>query len=296
MAHKSNEPCTAASWRPYVSAPDIWMIGDIQGCLTPLDALLSQPLIAQNPSAQFWFAGDLVNRGPSSLQTLRRLMSLEDRSVFLLGNHDLHLLAVAAGIRAPGKNDTFQEVLTAPDAGDIIHWLRHRKLAHFDLDHLMIHAGVLPKWSVKKTLSLAAEVEQALRSDGWAKLLQKMYGNEPAHWKDGHTGTKRLRVIMNALTRLRMCNPKGHMMLTVKSSPKDRSDGLIPWFDLPDRATHNVTVVFGHWSTLGLLNRPNVICLDTGCVWGGHLTAMRLQDRQLVQVACHQEMDPLAVS
>lgn len=278
-----------------MSAPDIWMIGDIQGCYAPLDALLSQPLIAENPQARFWFAGDLVNRGPSSLQTLRRLMSLEDRSVFLLGNHDLHLLAVAAGIRAPGKSDTFHEVLTAPDAGDIIYWLRHRKLAHFELDHLMVHAGVLPKWTVKKTLSLANEVEQALRSDNWAKSLQKMYGNEPTRWKEGHTGAKRLRVIINALTRLRMCNPKGNMMLSVKSSPKDRSDDLIPWFDMPERATRDVTVVFGHWSTLGLLNRPDVICLDTGCVWGGHLSAMRLQDRRLVQIACHQEMDPLAV-
>lgn len=279
-----------------MSAPDIWMIGDIQGCYGPLDALLAQPEIAQNPEARFWFAGDLINRGPSSLQTLRRLMSLEDRGVFLLGNHDLHLLAVAAGIRAPGKNDTFHDILTAPDAGDIVYWLRHRKLAHFELDHLLVHAGVLPKWSVKKTLSLAGEVEQALRSDNWAKSLQKMYGNEPRHWKDDHTGSKRLRVIVNALTRLRMCNSKGHMMLSVKSSPKDRTDGLIPWFDMPDRATRQVTVVFGHWSTLGLMNRPDAICLDTGCVWGGHLTAMRLQDRKLVQVACHQALDPLATS
>ena len=278
------------------SAPDIWMIGDIQGCVAPLLSLLSHPDIAGNPHARFWFAGDLVNRGPSSLQTLRHLMSLEDRGLFLLGNHDLHLLAVAAGIRGPGKNDTFQEVLTAPDAGDIIDWLRHRKLAHFELGHLMVHAGVLPKWTVKKTLSLAGEVEQALQSNNWQKSLQKMYGNEPTRWKEGHTGAKRLRVIVNALTRLRMCNPKGHMMLSVKSSPMGRHDNLIPWFDMPERATRDVTVVFGHWSTLGLYNRPDVVCLDTGCVWGGHLTAMRLQDRHLVQVACHQALDPLAVS
>ena len=279
-----------------MNSTDIWMIGDLQGCLAPLQSVLSHPEIANNPQARFWFAGDLVNRGPSSLQTLRYLMSIEDRSVFLLGNHDLHLLAVAAGVRAPGKNDTFHEVLTAPDAAEILHWLRHRNLAHFELDHLMVHAGVLPKWTVKKTLSLAGEVEHALRSDNWAKSLQKMYGNEPTHWKNGHTGAKRLRVIINALTRLRMCNPKGHMALSVKSSPKDRTDDLIPWFDMPDRQTKDVTVVFGHWSTLGLMNRPDAICLDTGCVWGGHLTAMRLQDRRLIQVACHQEMDPLTVS
>jgi bis(5'-nucleosyl)-tetraphosphatase (symmetrical) len=279
-----------------MSEPSIWMVGDIQGCCGPLESLLTHPAIANDAQARFWFAGDLVNRGPASLKTLRRLMSLEDRGVFLLGNHDLHLLAVAAGVRGPAKNDTVQEVLTAPDAGDLIHWLRHRKLAHFELGHLMVHAGVLPKWTVKKTLALAAEVELALRSDNWKKSLQKMYGNEPAHWKEGHTGAKRLRVIVNTLTRLRMCNSKGHMELAVKSSPHNRADGLIPWFDMPERETRDVTVVFGHWSTLGLMNRPDAICLDTGCVWGGHLSAMRLQDRQLVQIACHQELDPLATS
>lgn len=277
-----------------MSAPDIWMVGDIQGCCAPLQSLLAHPEIANNAQARFWFAGDLVNRGPHSLQTLRLLMTLDDRSVCLLGNHDLHLLAVAAGVRGLGKNDTFHDVLTAPDADQIIDWLRHRQLAHFELGHLMVHAGVLPKWTVKKVLSLANEVQTALRSDQWAKLLQKMYGNEPTHWKNGHTGSKRLRVIINALTRLRMCNAQGHMALSVKSSPKDQIGKLIPWFDMPDRQTRDVTVVFGHWSTLGLLNRPDAICLDTGCIWGGHLTAMRLQDRRLVQVACHQSLDPLA--
>jgi bis(5'-nucleosyl)-tetraphosphatase (symmetrical) len=279
-----------------MSASDIWMIGDIQGCCASLQELLAHPEIAGNPNARFWFAGDLVNRGPHSLETLRLLMQLEDRSICLLGNHDLHLLAVAAGVRAPGKSDTFQTVLMAPDAHEIIDWLRHRQLAHFELGHLMVHAGVLPKWSVKKVLSLAAEVQSALRADNWAKSLQKMYGNEPTHWKNGHTGSKRLRVIINALTRLRMCNAKGHMALSVKSSPKEQAGELIAWFDMPNRQTQDVTVVFGHWSTLGLLNRPDVICLDTGCIWGGHLTAMRLQDRRMIQVACHRPSAALTLS
>jgi len=276
-----------------MSSPNIWMIGDIQGCCDSFDALLNHPEIAQDEDAKFWIAGDLVNRGPQSLQTLRRLMSIEHRCVMLLGNHDLNLLAVAAGIRAPGKNDTIQSILTAPDAGDIIDWVRHRKMAHFEHEHLLVHAGVLPKWTVKKTLSLAQEVEEQLRSKHWKKTLQKMYGNEPIHWKDSHTGSKRLRVIINALTRLRMCSAKGHMALSIKSAPTLRHEGLMPWFDVPDRATANTTVVFGHWSTLGLTIRPDIVCLDSGCVWGGHLTAVRLHDKKVVQIPCHQGIDPL---
>ena len=276
------------------NGPSIWMIGDIQGCCSSLDSLLANPLIAQDPHARFWFAGDLVNRGPQSLATLRRLMALEERSVAILGNHDLHLLAVAAGVRRPGKNDTLLEILDAPDADEIIDWLRWRPLAHFELNHLMVHAGVLAKWDVQKTLLLANEIETALRGNNWKKMLQKMYGNEPDHWKDEHTGGKRMRVIINALTRMRMCTPKGRMALPIKAEPGQRSDGLVPWFDVPDRATRDITVVFGHWSTLGLLIRSDVICLDTGCVWGGHLTALRLQDRALVQVQCKQAQNPHA--
>lgn len=273
--------------------PDIWMIGDIQGCCDSLDALINHPEIAEDPNARFWLAGDLVNRGSQSLNTLRRLMTMDDKTVVLLGNHDLHLLAVAAGVRAPNKNDTLHEILTAPDAGDIIDWVRHRKLAHFEHDHLLVHAGVLPKWTVKKTLLLAHEVQEQLRGKQWQKAIQKMYGNEPVQWKEQHKGGKRLRVIVNALTRLRMCTEKGHMALSIKSSPNQHHEGLLPWFDVPGRATADTTVVFGHWSTLGLTIRPDLVCLDTGCVWGGHLTAVRLRDKKVVQVACHQSMDPL---
>lgn len=271
-----------------MSLPSIWMIGDIQGCCSSLDELLAHPEVAQDANARFWFAGDIVNRGPQSLTTLRRLMALEERSVAILGNHDLHLLAIAAGVRRPGKNDTLLEVLDAPDANEIIDWLRQRPLAHFEAGHLMVHAGVLAKWDVSKTLQLAHEVETSLRGNNWQKVLQKMYGDEPDHWKDGHSGGKRFRVIVNALTRMRMCTLKGRMVLAIKSAPNHRNQGLVPWFDVPDRATREVTVVFGHWSTLGLVLRSDVICLDTGCVWGGSLTALRLQDRKLVQISCRQ--------
>ncbi|AZY50353.1 symmetrical bis(5'-nucleosyl)-tetraphosphatase [Bordetella avium] len=272
----------------------IWMIGDVQGCCTPLQQLLAHPDIAGEPGARFWFAGDLVNRGPESLATLRRIIALGDRAVAILGNHDLHLLAAAAGVRKPSKSDTLNDILNAPDADDLIDWLRHRPLAHYAHEHLMVHAGVLPKWNVAKTLALAGEVEAALRGPNWRKALQKMYGNEPVTWKDGHKGGKRLRVIINALTRMRLCTPAGHMEFATKVTPGAWPAGLVPWFDVPNRATRDVTIVFGHWSTLGLLIRPHLICLDTGCVWGGALTAMRLQDRKLVHIKCSQFQDPLS--
>ena len=268
-----------------MTVPSIWMIGDVQGCSLELDELLSHPEIAEDEDAEFWFAGDLVNRGPQSLATLRRNIALEDRSVAILGNHDLHLLSLAAGVRRPGKNDTLQEILDAPDAKEIIDWLRWRPLAHYAVGHLMVHAGVLAKWDVSKTLSLANEVQLALRGSNWQKMLEKMYGDEPTQWNDAHSGGKRFRVIVNALTRMRMCTPKGQMMLPIKSAPQHpRNAGLLPWFDVPDRATRDVTVVFGHWSTLGLMLRSDAICLDSGCIWGGELSAVRLQDRKLIQI------------
>lgn len=271
----------------------IWMIGDVQGCCAPLEQLLSHPDISSEADARFWFAGDLINRGPQSLASLRRIIGMGERAVSVLGNHDLHLLAAAAGVRKPSKSDTIDEILDAPDADDLIDWLRFRPLAHFEHDHLLVHAGVLAKWDVAKALSLAGEVETMLRGPNWQKALQKMYGNEPTQWKDGHTGGKRLRVIINALTRMRLCTPRGHMEFNTKVAPGAWPAGLVPWFDVKGRQTRDVTVVFGHWSTLGLLVRPDVICLDTGCVWGGELTAMRLQDRKLVQIKCSQFRDPL---
>jgi bis(5'-nucleosyl)-tetraphosphatase (symmetrical) len=270
----------------------VWVIGDVQGCCAPLNKLFTHSDLVGDPTSRFWFAGDLVNRGPQSLETLRRIMDLDDRSVCVLGNHDLHLLAAAAGVRKVSKSDTLDSILDAPDANDLINWLRFRPLAHFEHNHLMVHAGTLAKWDVAKTLSLAAEVQELLRGPNWQKALQKMYGNEPTTWKDKHKGGKRMRIIINALTRIRLCTPAGHMDFSSKVTPGAWPEGLVPWFDVPNRATRDVTIVFGHWSTLGLLMRPDIVCLDTGCVWGGALTAMRLHDRKLVQIPCAQFQDP----
>lgn len=275
------------------STANIWAIGDVQGCCQSLNDLLAQPEIDGDPQAHFWFAGDLVNRGPDSLATLNRVIALGERCTAILGNHDLHLLGVAAGIKKPGKSDTFTDILNAPNADELIDWLRYRPLAHYAQGHLMVHAGVLPKWDVDKTLSLAAEIETALRSPNWKANLKKMYGNDPAHWSDDFSRNKRFRVIINALTRMRMCNVHGHMDFTYKHAPV-ADERLMPWFDVPGRVILNddVTIIFGHWSTLGLLVRPDAVCLDTGCIWGGQLTAMRLRDHKLVQVNCEQQQKP----
>jgi len=266
----------------------IWMIGDVQGCASALARLLAHPDIAADTDARFWFAGDLVNRGPQSLQTLRTIMALGERAVAVLGNHDLHLLAVAAGVRAAGKRDTLADILAAPDADDLITWLRERPLAHFEAGHLMVHAGVAAPWTVAQTLALAGEVEEALRGPDWRARLARMYGDKPTGWQDSLSGHKRLRVIINALTRMRLCAPDGRMDLATKGAPAAARAGLLPWYDVPGRAIGHateITIVFGHWSTLGLMLRPDVICLDSGCVWGGPLTAVRLHDRRVVQVA-----------
>jgi len=274
----------------------IWAIGDVQGCARALDELLAQPGIASDldtdSRTQIWFAGDLTNRGPDSLGTLRRIRDLGKRAVAVLGNHDLHLLAMAAG------------VLNAPDAASWIDWLRHRPLAHHanlhGQDYLMVHAGVLPQWSLAQTLACAHEVERALQADDWQQRLAAMYGNEPSRWQADVRGEDRLRIIVNALTRLRMCRPDGRMEFAHKGTPqsahaqsRNHTDTpLVPWFDAPRRATKNeATIVFGHWSTLGLMLRSDAICLDTGCVWGGQLTALRLHDRKLVHVCA---IDPPA--
>lgn len=269
-----------------------WIIGDLQGCCDSLELLLAQPAIAGDPQARFWFAGDLVNRGPSSLATLRKVMAFGERAVSVLGNHDLHLLAVAAGVRKPSKSDTTQDILDAVDASALIDWLRYRPMAHFERGHLMIHAGVLPAWTAAQTLALAAEVESALRGPNWREFLVHMYGNTPSSWDDALQGEDRLRVIVNALTRMRYCTAEGVMDFDAKDGSAEAPAGYMPWFDAPNRATEAVTVVFGHWSTLGLVRKPGVLALDTGCVWGGQLTTARLEDHTLVQVQCPQYRTP----
>ena len=269
-----------------------YFIGDIQGCAEQLQNLLSS-IEQTEPNAQYLFAGDLVNRGPMSLASLRliRDLQLAGRADSVLGNHDLHLLAVAAGLRPLHRSDTLDDILDAPDREDLLEWLRHRPMAICTDQHLLVHAGVYPQWSSTKVLELAAEVEHKLRGKNWLKLLQNMYGNQPAQWQDDLQGHDRYRCIINALTRMRFCSQDGVMEFASKDGAGTTPDGYAPWFDL-QRGTENITMVFGHWSTLGLLLRPNLISLDTGCVWGGKLTAVALEDREVVQVDCPQQQEP----
>ncbi len=253
-----------------------YVIGDVQGCWDSLEALVAQMPI--NPRKdQLWFVGDLVNRGPKSLKTLRQLMHSGRQVVCVLGNHDLHLLALAAGVRKSQPMDTLEDVLRAPDARELIDWLRRRPLAHADDGTLMVHAGVLPHWTVAKTLTLAQDVSARLKSHHWQDFLHEMVHGGRPHWADGLQGQKRLRAALSVFTRLRYLHPNGIPDFKNKSAP-EHSPGLIPWFDAPHRKTSRQRIVFGHWSTLRLLIRPNLVGLDTGCVWGRQLAAIRLQD------------------
>ncbi|UWE17058.1 symmetrical bis(5'-nucleosyl)-tetraphosphatase [Herbaspirillum huttiense] len=267
-----------------------YIIGDLQGCGASLQDLLA--VLPPFASDRLIFAGDLINRGPQSLHTLRTVMQMGERAQSVLGNHDLHLLAVACGIRPAHRDDTLDDILNAPDRDELIDWLRHRPLAIHEQGHLIVHAGVLPQWDLQQALALASEVETMLRSDHWIDFLRHMYGNQPDRWSDDLTGHERLRCIINAFTRLRFCQADGTMDFAVKEGAAAAPEGLMPWFEVPGRRTEDVTVVFGHWSTLGLVLRPNLIALDTGCVWGGKLSAVRLEDRALFQVQCPQARRP----
>ncbi len=270
--------------------PDIFAIGDIQGCDSSLAALLER--IQPFSPTQIWFAGDLVNRGPQSLASLRRVIGLGEVARCVLGNHDLHLLAASCGARAPGRRDTLDQILKAPDRAMIIDWLRHRPLAHRQGQHLLVHAGVHPRWTVDETLALAREVETVLQGPDWADFMRVMYGNGPARWHDGLRGDDRLRAIVNVLTRMRYLGRNGSIDMDFKGAPDDAPASLTPWFDVPGRAAASHTIVFGHWSTMGLILRPGLIGLDTGCVWGGSLTAVRLGTREVLQVPCPRSQDP----
>ena len=268
-----------------------YVIGDLQGCAHEAEALLQKIALDSQGDARILFVGDLINRGPESLLALRRMKALAETSggrvEALLGNHDLHLLAVAAGAQAASKADTLDEILAAPDREELLAWLRGRPLAMFVDAHLLVHAGVAPQWDAAQTMALANEVEEVLRGDGWIDFLARMYGNQPDRWDDALTGIERLRCIVNVLTRMRLCLPDGTMDFAHKESESGPvGSGLLPWFDLPGRRTMDVTVVFGHWSALGLILRPNLVGLDSGCVWGGKLTAVCLDNRALLQVDC----------
>ncbi len=271
----------------------LYLIGDVQGCASALNQLLAT--IDFSPSRdKLVLLGDLVNRGPDSLAVLRLLSQLGDAAQCLLGNHDLHALAVAAGVRPAHKSDTLTELLTAPDAPALLHWLRHRPLALLQDGFLMVHAGVLPQWDAAQIVALGEELARALQADDYVDWLRSMYGCTPAQWSDGLQGSDRLRVIVNALTRLRFCTADGVMELAAKEGAGSAPQGCMPWFEVPGRRTAGTPVAFGHWSTLGLVNRPDVLALDTGCVWGGCLSAMRVDGgrRELVQVPCVQSQRP----
>lgn len=273
----------------------LYLIGDVQGCDAALERLLGK--IAFSPSRDHVFLlGDLVNRGPASAAVLRRVIGLGGSATSLLGNHDLSLLAVAHAQRAPHRNDTLDDVLLAPDRPSLLEWLRCQRMAVQAHGLLMVHGGVLPQWDVAQTLALAAEVESVLRGPALVEFLSQMYGDRPDRWDDALAGNERLRVIVNALTRLRFCTPDGVMALRASGGVDQAPPGTLPWFDVPGRRTAGATIAFGHWSTLGYLRRPDIIALDTGCVWGGCLSALRLApdgvNHELIQVECEQSQAP----
>ena len=266
-----------------------YAIGDVQGCFGALQALLAAIGFDRHRDT-LWFTGDLVNRGPQSLEVLRFVRGLGERAVTVLGNHDLHLLAVAAGASRHKARDTLQDVLAAPDRNELLEWLRRRPLLHHDaaLGWLLVHAGLLPQWDLTRALALAEEAQRLLAGTGAAEFFGHMYGDLPDHWRENLQGVERVRVIINACTRLRYCDLEGNMDLRHKGPPGTQPHDLVPWFAVPARRTRSIRVVFGHWSTLGRFQGEGVIGLDTGCVWGGSLTAVRLDGGapQFASVPC----------
>lgn len=272
----------------------IYAIGDLQGCYAELQDLLA--IISFNPEYdRLWFVGDLVNRGPESLEVLRFVKGLGDRAKVVLGNHDLHLVLRAEGLGRDGKGDTIAPVLAAPDRDELIAWLRGLPLFHVDGEYALVHAGLLPQWSVTRAAELADEVAAALsRKKRYIDFLEHMWGSKPDRWQDDLEGWDRLRVVVNAMTRMRFCNTDGVMEFHAKGKPGDAPDGYLPWFAIPQRASQTHTIVCGHWSALGLRVEDKLLALDTGCVWGGKLTAVRLEDRKVFQVPSRQPASPWA--
>jgi bis(5'-nucleosyl)-tetraphosphatase (symmetrical) len=258
-----------------------YAIGDVQGCFDELQELRRK--VGFGKADRAWFVGDLVNRGPKSLEVLRFVRDLGKRAVVVLGNHDLHLVAQHEGFERPREDDTFHDVLASPERPSLVDWLRTRPMMHAEGDYAMVHAGLLPQWSIAKALKLGVEVEQALAGPGYREFLEHMYGSKPERWDDELAGWDRLRVIVNAMTRMRFCDRKGRMDLHGKGT--EPAKGYLRWYQTrPKREPQ--TIVFGHWSQLGLVREPGIVGLDSGCVWGGALSALRLEDRTLYQVPC----------
>jgi bis(5'-nucleosyl)-tetraphosphatase (symmetrical) len=257
-----------------------YAIGDVQGCYDELEELLGRITFSRHD--RLWFVGDLVNRGPKSLEVLRFVRSLGPRAVTVLGNHDLHLVAQHEGFERPRADDTFADVMAAPDRRELVDWLRARPMMHVEGEFAMVHAGLLPQWSRSRALQLAREVERALVAPDYRDFFAHMYGSQPDRWRDELAGWDRLRVIVNAMTRMRFCTPDGRMEFRAKG--REAPEGYRRWYET--RPSEGGLLVCGHWSALGLQVTPNVALLDSGCVWGGALTALRLEDRQVTEVAC----------
>ena len=270
-----------------------WLVGDVQGCCDALQRLLAE--IGFSPSRDRLVAlGDLVNRGPDSLGALRVLRGLGNAATCLLGNHDLHLLALAHGVRQPRRDDTLDAILHASDRDAWLDWLRQRHMAYQLDGWLLVHAGIVPQWDAPTTLALAGEIEALLRGPRRGELLDHLYGNEPAQWSDALQGPARWRFIVNVLTRIRFCSADGRLELDTKEGAGAAPPGFAPWFQIEGRRSAGTPIAFGHWSTLGRIDRPDLLALDTGCVWGGRLSAVRIDGgrREWVQVACAQAQRP----
>jgi bis(5'-nucleosyl)-tetraphosphatase (symmetrical) len=268
-----------------------YAIGDLQGCFVTLQSLLRK--VDFNPRTdRLWLVGDLVNRGPDSLACLRFVQGLGDAAVTVLGNHDLHLLAIASGLGKPGPMDTLQAILEAPDRDPLLDWLRSRKLLHIEGDYAMVHAGLLPSWTWQQAADLAAEVEESLRGNQYRQLLANMYGNEPVRWQEQLAESDRKRIVINAMTRMRALGEDGRMDLKFKGGPGTMPAGLRPWFEAATSRSTARIVIAGHWSALGLFRAKSFVGLDSGCVWGRELSAFRLEDQVIFQVPCAEQNLP----
>ncbi|MDD1605736.1 MAG: symmetrical bis(5'-nucleosyl)-tetraphosphatase [Methylococcaceae bacterium] len=264
----------------------IYAIGDIQGCFDDLLRLLDAIAFDKNTD-QLWFAGDLVNRGPKSLETLRFVKSLGSSAVTVLGNHDMHLLAASCMERASNKKDALNQVLESPDRNELIDWLRHQPLFHYNENFCLVHAGLPPQWDFKKTQKMALIAEQALRRPDYQNFLKQMYGNKPNLWSPNLRGMSRLRFIINCFTRMRYCDAEGRLDFANSGCLGSQPEHLLPWFDVPNRKNADMRVIFGHWSTLGYYEGPNCYAIDTGCLWGGQLTALKLDNPvQRISIDC----------
>ncbi len=260
-----------------------YAIGDIQGCYHAFQALLAR--IKFNPKHDtLWLVGDLINRGSGSLEVLRWCYQHQNQLKTVLGNHDLHALAVAHGMRPAHRGDTLQALLDAPDSDVLLTWLRHQPLTHANDVYVMVHAGLLPQWQIADALSYALEVETVLQGAQFKEFLRDMYGNTPNLWHDDLTGMDRLRAITNAMTRMRICTDEGALEFDFKGELQDIPPGYLPWFDVATRKSQDAQIICGHWSALGLQQRANIFALDTGCLWGGKLTAMCLETQKITQV------------